>query len=158
MNKKILFTDGSADQNTKVGFAAFLLINENEIDAPDLSSKIKLQRFENTSSTKLEIQALLWALKEIDEKELVIYTDCQNIIGLKDRRLKLEQNNYHTKTGKLLKNHEFYKEFFSLIDKIDCEFIKVKGHKKTSLKNDIDKVFTLVDKASRNALRESSKS
>mgnify|MGYP003523194863 CR=1 FL=1 len=31
---------------------------------------------------------------------------------------------------------------------------KVKGHKKNSLKNHIDDIFNLVDKASRNALRQ----
>jgi len=32
-------------------------------------------------------------------------------------------------------------------------FIKVKGHKKSSLKDEIDTIFNLVDKASRRALR-----
>ncbi len=47
-----------------------------------------------------------------------------------------------------------YKKFFKITDRIDCEFIKVKGHKKSSTKNEIDNIFTLVDKATRNALRE----
>ena len=33
------------------------------------------------------------------------------------------------------------------------EFIKVKGHKVSKEKDDIDRLFTLVDKASRNAVR-----
>ncbi|MDZ7819961.1 MAG: hypothetical protein U5K55_15720 [Aliarcobacter sp.] len=53
-----------------------------------------------------------------------------------------------------MNNHELYKEFFELLEKYNCEFIKVKGHKKNSLKDEIDNIFNLVDKASRNALRE----
>ncbi len=48
----------------------------------------------------------------------------------------------------------FYREFFRKLDIFDCEFIKIKGHKKASLKNEIDEVFTLVDRATRKALRE----
>ena len=40
------------------------------------------------------------------------------------------------------------------IDELNLTFIKVKGHKKNSLKDEIDTIFNLVDKASRSALRE----
>lgn len=154
MEEYLLFTDGSVNPQKKIGFAAFLFIKKDELEANDLREKIQLKQFEDTSSTKLEIQTLLWAFSLLDVKKLTIYTDCQNIITLLERREKLEKSNFYTKTGKLLNNHEFYKEFFEFLDEIDCEFVKVKGHKKSSLKDDIDKVFNLVDKASRNALRE----
>lgn len=154
MDEYLLFTDGSVNPQKKIGFAAFLFIKKEELNSSNLKEKIKLKEFANTSSTKLEIQTLLWALNSIEVKKLTIYTDCQNIITLLDRREKLEKSNFHTKTGKLLNNHNLYKEFFLFLDKIDCEFIKVKGHKKNSLKDNIDKVFNLVDKGSRNALRE----
>jgi ribonuclease HI len=95
-------------------------------------------------------------LEEIIDKNVVIevYTDCQNIIGLEDRRKRLETNDYKSSKGKLINNQELYKEFFEKIDKLNIIFIKVKGHKKNSLKDEIDNIFNLVDKASRNALRE----
>ena len=37
---------------------------------------------------------------------------------------------------------------------LNLVFIKVKGHKKSGLKDEIDNIFNLVDKASRKALRE----
>ena len=86
--------------------------------------------------------------------KIIVYTDCQNIIGLKDRRERFEKNNYMTSKGSVIKNHELYKAFFKRVDILDCEFIKVKGHKKSSEKNKIDEIFTIVDKASRNALRK----
>ncbi len=157
MKKIKLFTDSSVNPQKKIGFASFLLLNNDETKVfEDLKKDIKLKRFEDTSSTKLELQTLLWALEEIVDNELIIdvYTDCQNIIGLEDRKEKLEKNNFHSSSGKLMNNHELYKEFFRKLDELNLTFIKVKGHKKNSLKDEIDNVFNLVDRASRTALRE----
>ena len=98
---------------------------------------------------------LLWALDDIQliNKEISIYTDCQNILGLENRREKLESNNYKTSTGKILKNHILYKEFYKKRDKLNCRFIKVKGHKPSKEKDSIDEIFTLVDRGARDALR-----
>ncbi len=95
-------------------------------------------------------------MEEINNKNIIIevYTDCQNIIGLQDRREKLEKNNFHSSSGKLMNNHELYKDFYEKLDDLNLTFIKVKGHKKSSLKDEIDNIFNLVDKASRKALRE----
>ncbi len=59
-----------------------------------------------------------------------------------------------SRSNKRIINHELYKEFYKITDLLDCEFVKVKGHKRQETKDEIDKIFTLVDKASRNALRE----
>ena len=151
-----LFTDGSVNPQSGVGFGAYLLLENIKFFYPELEKKVKIKKFDDTSSTKLELETLLWALDELNliEFKVMVYTDCQNIIGLQDRRDRFEKNNYITGKGKLIRNHELYKEFFKKIDSIDCEFFKVKGHKKASTKNEIDKIFTLVDRATRDALRE----
>jgi len=140
-----LFTDSSVNPQKKIGFGSFLVVQNENILFENLKESIKTKEFENTSSTKLELETLLWALEEIKNNEdciIEVYTDCQNIIGLKNRREKLETA-----------NNELYKEFFEKIDKMNLVFIKVKGHKKSSLKDEIDTIFNLVDKASRRALR-----
>ncbi|QKE28326.1 ribonuclease H family protein [Arcobacter acticola] len=157
MKKIKLFTDSSVNPQEKIGFAAFLLLDNENIFLDEMKKNIKTKRFEDTSSTKLELQTLLWALDEIenDSNTLIeIYTDCQNIIGLENRRKKLELNDYISSKGKLINNHDLYKFFFKALDNLNLVFIKVKGHKKSSLKDEIDDIFNLVDKASRNALRE----
>ena len=156
MKKIKLFTDSSVNPQEKIGFGSFLILDEKNISFEEMKKNIKIKRFENTSSTKLELQTLLWALEEINDKNIIIevYTDCQNIIGLQDRREKLQKNNFHSSSGKLMNNHELYKDFFEKTDELNLIFIKVKGHKKNSLKDEIDTIFNLVDKASRNALRE----
>jgi hypothetical protein len=41
-----------------------------------------------------------------------------------------------------------------MIDLLNCELVKVRGHQVSNQKDDIDRLFTLVDRASRRALRE----
>ena len=151
-----LFVDGSLNPQTKIGYGAYLVIEDDNFDLEKLKKSVVLKRFENSSSTKLEIETFLWAIKELDFSDVFIevYTDCQNLIGLESRQERLEKNNFHSSKGKLLSNSELYKEFFLLIQKYNCSFIKVKGHKKNSLKDEIDKIFNIVDKLSRERLRE----
>lgn len=154
-NELLLFSDGSVNTTTNVGFGAFLALTKNEIERADLKPEVQVKRFEETSSTKLEIQTLLWALKEVRQfnRKIIVYTDSQNIIGLPDRRTRLEKNNYYSKSGRRINNYELYQQFYELQDELNCEFKKIKGHKRTGLKNNIDRLFTLVDRASRNAVR-----
>jgi ribonuclease HI len=154
-NSKKLFCDGSVNPQKKIGYGSYFICEEfTSIQKHEDSIQSKM--FQNTSSTKLELEALLWALEDncLKGNEVYIYTDCQNILSLLERRDKLESNDYHTSTGKLLKNHDLYKKFYALIDNLQCTFIKVKGHKKSSLRDEIDVLFNLVDKASRKALRD----
>lgn len=155
MDELILFTDGSVNTRSKIGYGAYLAVFDRDLALESLRKNIKVQRFENTSSTKLELQTLLWALNDIQALgcKVVVHTDSQNIIGLPGRRERLEKNEYRSKNNKLLNNYELYEEFYKISDQIDFELVKVRGHQVTSQKNEIDKLFTLVDRASRNALR-----
>lgn len=139
-----IFIDSSVNPQLKIGFGAFMI-----------DDKISLKRFENTSSTKLELQTFLWMIQSIDilASKIKVYTDCQNIITLPQREKKLKQSAFKSSTNKELKNKALYEEFFLLLEKFDIEFIKVKGHKQKAKKDEIDRLFSKVDKASRQALR-----
>ena len=151
----MLFTDGSVDTQSKIGYGAYLSVSEHGLSLDSLRECVKVRRFEHTSSTKLELQTLLWALKDIQtlESKVTVYTDSQNIMGLPGRRERFEQNSYRSKKGRLLNNYELYQEFYRMTDQLKCRFVKVRGHQVSSQKDDIDRLFTLVDRASRNALR-----
>ena len=158
-DRLILFTDGSVATKVRIGYGAYLVVDENELSIDATQAKVKVKKFEDTSSTKLELQTLLWALTEIQyaqgtSKKVVVYTDSQNIIGLPSRRNHLEQSNYSSKNNRRLKNHELYRGFYQIIDQLDCEFIKVKGHQPSTQKDAIDRLFTRVDRASRKAMKE----
>ena len=155
MNELMLFTDGSVNNQSKTGYGAYLVLTKPGLSLKFVKTLIKVKKFENTSSTKLELQTLLWALQEIEIKSHVVaFTDSQNIIGLQERCKRLEQRNYKSKNNRPLNNKELYQKFFKIIDQLDFKAVKVAGHQASNKKNDIGKIFTLVDKASRKAMRK----
>lgn len=143
-----------------MGFGAYFVVFDLGLSIDTLKHTVKVKRFEQTSSTKLELQTLLWALNEMlalaNGGNLVItaYTDSQNIVGLPGRRARLEQNNYVSTKNKRLNNYALYQEFYRLTSELNCQFVKVAGHQVGSKEDEIDKLFNLVDRASRHALRE----
>lgn len=147
-----LFCDGSVNPQSKIGFGAYFIYDETLED-----QNIFIKKFENTSSTKLELEVLLWALEDLSELEITVYTDCQNILQLEERKEKLFKNDFLTSSGKKVRNEELYKKFYLKTEKLNLNFVKIKGHKKIALKNELDNLFNLVDKASRKALREFNK-
>lgn len=156
MDELILLTDSSVNTRSKIGFGAFLVVTEHGLSPDSMKKLVKVRRFEHTSSTRLELQTLLWALGNIDAlgRKVVVYTDSQNIIGLPGRRNRFVQNGYRSKNKKLIADYALYKEFYSITDRLHCELVKVRGHLLSDQKEYINRLFTLVDRASRNALRE----
>jgi len=147
-----LFTDGSVNTKTKVGLGAILITNELEWP---VNSKVLLKEFNNTSSTTLEIQILLWALRQIeDQRNVKVYTDSQNTLSLIERKTRLIKNDFKSKTGKELINAALYRKFYSETERLNIQLYKVKGHNKSINKDLIAQIFGIVDKESRKALRQ----
>ena len=148
-----LFTDGSVSPKSGIGFGAYLAYPNSLENLVELGDLIRVKRFENTSSTKLELQTLLWALSEIPERQVVSYTDSQNIAGLLSRKERLIENDFCSSSGRKIRNHELYGKFFEFIETLDIRFQLLSGHKPSHEKDRMDEVFSIVDRASRNALR-----
>lgn len=170
MKSLLLFTDGSAHPTSRIGYGAYLALpdlntelalrffceDKSTFGIPQvqpLETSVQLKRFKDTSSSQLEIETLLWALRETQPQTVTIYTDSQTIIGLPDRRERMEKQAYRSKAGAPLKHALIYQEFFALTDPLDFTLVKVKGHNQSQQKSPIDQIFTLVDRASRQALR-----
>ena len=152
----MLLTDGSVNTQSNIGYGAYLAVFERGLSLDSLRRRVKVRRFEHTSSIKLELQTLLWALRDIQAlaSKIIVYTDSQNIMGLQRRRERFEQTDYRSKKNKRLNHYKLYQDFFKMIDELDCEFVKVRGHLAGNQKDDMDRLFTLVDRASRTALRK----
>ena len=162
----LLFIDGSATPASKIGFGSYLLIPENEVDdvtETSIMQKIRSRKFSPTTSTKLEVQTLLWALGETEEvltdkihSELItIFSDSQTLVGLQKRRAILESRNFKSrKDGQDLKHADLYKSIYDILDRLNCRFIKLSGHSKVKEKTRIERIFSQIDRASRRALRE----
>ena len=165
MSRIALFTDGSINTNLKIGFGAYLLVPESYLEETScdvMKKEVKVKKFESTSSTKLEIETLLWALEELEKShkeidlycKVTLYTDSQCIACLSGRRTKLERSKFKSsKTNNELNNALLYRKFYRCSDRLKFEIIKLKGHSKSHLKDTLHKVFFQVDKASRKALR-----
>jgi len=155
MNPLMLFTDGSVRPSSQIGYGAYLVVADPAANPEALKARVQLKRFEQTSSTQLELQTLIWALRaiQLQSHTVTLYTDSQNIMGLPDRRERLERQDYYSKQKIRHRHAELYQTFFSLTDQLDCTLVKVKGHRVSRQKNSIDRLFALVDRASRQALR-----
>ncbi len=156
VDELFLFTDGSVNTQSKIGYGAYLELSDIGASLDLLQTRVKVKRFEQTSSTKLELETLLWALGDIDSSgcRVTVYTDSQNIVGLPGRRERFEKNDYHSKKNRRLNHYKLYQAFFRLTDQLCCDFVKVRGHQVSRHKELIDQLFTLVDRASRKALRD----
>jgi len=147
-----LFTDCSVAPQTRSGIGGYLYLEDlNEVSA----DSIQLKSFENVSCTELELRTLLWALNSLKfrGKDLKIYADSQNITGLLDRRQRLEQKEFRNASGKVLKHAEIYREFYQLADELSFEVIKVRGHSRKSEKTELERIFSVLDRRTRNELR-----
>ena len=155
MDELLIFMDGSVNPRTNIGYGAYLAVSDRGLSVNSLRSRVKVKRFEPTSSTKLELQTLLWALSDIQTSgsKVIVYTDSENIMRLRERRERLEQNDYRSKKNKHINNYKLYQEFYKMTDQLDYELVKVRGHQKSNQKDYIERLFTIVDRASRNALR-----
>ncbi|MDC1322404.1 hypothetical protein N8254_03115 [Pseudomonadales bacterium] len=154
-----LLTDGSVNTQTKVGYGACLWLQEFTAPADLLRHTVTVKRFEATNSTKLELQTLIWSLHEHlasankQTIEITVYTDSQNIINLQGRRARLERDDYFSRNKKQLKNHQLYRVFYNLMDRLHFNLVKVQGHQLSNERDLIAQHFSLVDQAARQALR-----
>jgi len=165
MKERALFTDVSVNSKLRIGFGAYVLIGAHELNIISddfIKTEIRLKKFNSASSTNLEFTTLLWALDDIEKNKrtcnllynLTIYTDSQCIAGLQQRRARLEPTNYKSRrTNKELHNASLYRRFYCLIDEFNFQVVKLSGHTKSSSKNNIQRIFSYVDKATRKALR-----
>jgi len=166
MNQYMLLTDVSVNPQSKIGFGGYLFLTVTEwekMDKEALVSKIKLQQFSGTSATRLEVETLLWALEMVSQNydvkilknQITLYTDSQCIVGLPGRRKKLEAKNFISAAKKKpLRNGDLYRLFYQQIDLLNFEIQKVKGHQPSKKRDKLHQTFSLVDQATRKALKE----
>jgi len=162
-----LFTDVSLDPGRKLGVGAYLAVPSSFIEVSphriERSAEVErlvVQRFEDTSSTKLEVQTVLWAIEDFRNKlkftepvKLQVYSDSQCVAGLLRRRKGLTANGFVSKgNNRLLKNASLYRQFYEFHDKLGFEVIKVAGHVRACSNDTVHRIFSVVDRKVRKAL------
>jgi predicted GIY-YIG superfamily endonuclease/ribonuclease HI len=162
MNEIALFTDVSLNPELKLGVGAYLALPASLlIERSEVVDRLKVRRFEDTSSTKLEIQTVLWALEEyrngsriLEPGKLYLYSDSQCVSGLLKRRPGLFAGGFLSKsTNRPLRNSPLYRAFYEFHDELGFEVIKVEGHSRSRSHDSVHRIFSFVDKEARKALR-----
>lgn len=166
--KFALFTDVSVNPQQRLGVGACLLLPRQILDAPldeldpaELSGKLLYRRFTDTSSSKLEMETVLWGLDIFREQAptafrntLQLYTDSQAVAGLPGRRTRLEGRSCLSgRSGQPLANASLYGEFFAACDELGFELVKVTGHACAASHDSVQRIFSVVDRGARRALK-----
>ena len=148
-----LYTDGSCDVETNIGaWAAILLLQEEKVVLSGVEK--------DTTHNRMELLAAINAIHHLDKtqysaSEIIVFTDSQYIVGLPARKVKLQQSNFKTKTGKLIRNDDLLKQIFELLENRNLSFTKVKAHqRKTATHNYNREVDKLVRKTLRTFLKK----
>ena len=141
MKKKItIYTDGACSGNPgKGGWAAVIIEDENE---KTISGSEML-----TTNNRMELLAVINALKEVSSVEIDIYTDSKYVKnGIESWINNWKMNGWMTAAKQPVKNKDLWLELDTLVTKKEIEWKWVKGHSN-------DHYNTIVDEAARKAIR-----
>jgi len=141
MKEKItIYTDGACSGNPgKGGWAAVIIEDENE---KTISGSEML-----TTNNRMELLAVINALKEVSSAKLDIYTDSKYVKnGIESWIKNWKMNGWMTAAKQPVKNKDLWLELDTLVTKKEIEWKWVKGHSN-------DHYNTIVDEAARKAIR-----
>ena len=141
MKEKItIYTDGACSGNPgKGGWAAVIIEDENE---KTISGSEML-----TTNNRMELLAVINALKEVGSVEIDIYTDSKYVKnGIESWIKNWKMNGWMTAAKQPVKNKDLWLELDTLVTKKEIEWKWVKGHSN-------DHYNTIVDEAARKAIR-----
>ena len=164
-----LFTDASVNPQRKCGVGAFLAVPASFLEVPpdsidraEIAERLVVRRVEDTSSTKLEVQTVVWALEEYKKelhrpgtREAPGVFGFSMCCGASGRRAGLEGRGFLSKrTHQPLANADLYRRFYELHDELGFEIIKLAGHAPSRSHDAAQRVFSCVDKEVRKALKQ----
>ena len=141
MKKKItIYTDGACSGNPgKGGWAAVIIDDKKE---KTISGSEPL-----TTNNRMELSAVINALKEVGSAKLDIYTDSKYVKnGIESWIKNWKMNGWMTAAKQPVKNKDLWLELDILVSKKEIEWKWVKGHSN-------DHYNTIVDEAARKAIR-----
>ena len=141
MGKKItIYTDGACSGNPgKGGWAAVIVEDKNE---KTISGSEQL-----TTNNRMELSAVINALREVGSAELDIYTDSKYVKnGIESWIKNWKINGWMTAAKQPVKNKDLWLELDTLVSEKAIGWKWVKGHSN-------DHYNTIVDEAARKAIR-----
>lgn len=170
MQNIIIFSDAATSSQNKLSVGAFFITELAGLPAlealsttalfSNISDSLTYRQYESNKSTWSEITTVIEALNMVltlygPGHHIDIYTDCQSLCDLLNRRKdKLQKNKYITSSGKIHPNAELYETLFGMSEQFQIRTFKVKGHDKSQNRIGIyQQIFDILDKLVRNHLR-----
>ena len=134
--KVIIYTDGACSGNPGPGgWGAILMYKGNK---KEISGGCK-----NTTNNIMEITAVIEALKCLKiQSNVQVYSDSAYTVNAFNSKWIYGwiKNGWKTSNGDNVKNKELWQELYSLTQKHNVEFIKVKGHADNEYNNRCDEL------------------
>ena len=138
MKKIKIYTDGASSGNPGPGGWGAILMFENNYK--EISGNEK-----NTTNNKMELQAVIQALKLIKYPcQIEIYSDSAYVVNAFKQKWidNWIKNNWKTADKKDVKNLDLWKSLIELLNDHEYTFIKVKGHSDNEYNNRCDELAT----------------
>ena len=123
-----IYTDGSSHTQKLIGaWAAIIYYNKTKIIIKQVET--------NTSHNRMEMQAVIQAIKFVDTNystniPIIINSDSQYVVNLVDRKEKLKKNEFITRKGNPVKNLDLVTTLIDQIETHEITFNKIKAHVK----------------------------
>ena len=123
-----IYTDGSSHTQKLIGaWAAIIYYNKTKIIIKQVET--------NTSHNRMEMQAVIQAIKFVDTNystniPIIINSDSQYVVNLVDRKEKLKKNEFITKKGNPVKNLDLVITLIDQIESHEITFNKIKAQVK----------------------------
>ena len=123
-----IYTDGSSHTQKLIGaWAAIIYYNKTKIIIKQVET--------NTSHNRMEMQAVIQAIKFVDTNystniPIIINSDSQYVVNLVDRKEKLKKNEFFTRKGNPVKNIDLVITLIDQIETHEITFNKIKAHVK----------------------------
>lgn len=134
--KVIIYTDGACSGNPGPGgWGAILMYKGNK---KEISGGCK-----NTTNNIMEITAVIEALKCLKiQSDVQVYSDSAYTVNAFNSKWIYGwiKNGWKTSNGDNVKNKDLWQELYSLTQKHNVEFIKVKGHADNEYNNRCDEL------------------
>ena len=138
MKKVAIYTDGACSYNPGPGGWGCVLIYK------DIQKEFSGYE-DNTTNNKMELTAVIEALKKLKEPcEVDLYSDSAYVCNafLQNWIDNWKMNGFRSANRKEVQNIELWKELIKLCEIHKVEFHKVKGHADNELNNLCDKLAT----------------
>lgn len=170
MNQIVMFTDAATSPQAMVSIGAYVCLDHQHVEEyttysvkhllNKLADIVVYNEYKSKKSTWSEIKTVIDALNIVwknlgSDIKVDLYTDCQSLCDLLgQRKQKLIQSAFRTRSGKILQNAALYDELFAITENFPIQVFKLKGHRsKTCILTGEERIFKALDILSRKKLR-----